>query len=294
MTKKNANKIAARARQEAQGGHYQHHLRHKGGAGGTSDRTAQVLVFDRSGQRHLGIVWFLPPGLGNRPASPTEGVIIGRIPDAIEGQSLIVEATGRVRHIMEKRNAGDGAFLVRFSEPDSFATLHVIYASPNVGPYGMPTTYERYKVIPDRKQPPAGVFSLGILPLTEGATVKGVCVFGQPAWGELFALLDAAHPGIERRVAIEGAEGSVDARDRADANAARRGDQRYMTVYCDHETPMRAGAGGTFQVIELQEGERGTDVTYLVDQGLMFHELDELRRYLVEKTGDDIELEEGS
>lgn len=56
------------------------------------------------------------------------------------------------------------------------------------------------------------------------------------------------------------------------------GDQRryYFEVQLDYETSERAGAGGMFQVI-LLEDEDGKDFTHLVDQGQHYASLDELK-----------------
>jgi hypothetical protein len=51
---------------------------------------------------------------------------------------------------------------------------------------------------------------------------------------------------------------------------------RFFSVYCDYATSTRAGAAGTFQVISLNEGD--ADVIHLVDQGVHYHGIDELRR----------------
>lgn len=56
------------------------------------------------------------------------------------------------------------------------------------------------------------------------------------------------------------------------------GDQRpyYFEVQLDYETSERAGAGGMFQVISLED-EDGKDFTHLVDQGQHYASLDELK-----------------
>jgi hypothetical protein len=256
----------------------------------------EVLAFDPSGGQFLEIVWFVPPGLPNGAIDPSEGLIMSSSQLRNGGRYLLVEPTGRARHIRAERGAGGGAYMAVFTEPDGSAALQIVYASTHLDAHGMPATFARYKVIPDPKHPTTGVYAMGVLPLTDGATVKGLRTFSLQAWRELFALLDAAHPDIRRRVGLDMTDrvASARAQGRAGATPERSGNHRFMRVYCDYETPMRAGAGGTFQVIELQEGELGQDVTHLVDQGIMFHELDELRRYLVEKTGDDVDLEEGS
>ena len=69
----------------------------------------------------------------------------------------------------------------------------------------------------------------------------------------------------------------------ADVQALRKalsagGDQRhyYFEVHLDYETSERAGAGGMFQVISLED-EDGKDFTHLVDQGQHYASLDELK-----------------
>lgn len=51
----------------------------------------------------------------------------------------------------------------------------------------------------------------------------------------------------------------------------------YYQVQLDYETSERAGAGGMFQVI-LVEDEDGKDFTHLVDQGMHYASLDELKK----------------
>jgi type I restriction enzyme, S subunit len=70
-------------------------------------------------------------------------------------------------------------------------------------------------------------------------------------------------------------------------------ESRSFSVVCDYETSARAGAAGTFQVIELMEA--GRDVTHLVDQGFHFVNLERLRLTLAKKLQlppEDIEIEE--
>ena len=54
----------------------------------------------------------------------------------------------------------------------------------------------------------------------------------------------------------------------------------HITAQLDHETGEGAGAGGTFQVINLEDDE-GNDLTALVDQGAHFHNIDELKQAIV-------------
>jgi len=49
----------------------------------------------------------------------------------------------------------------------------------------------------------------------------------------------------------------------------------------DRETAERAGAGGTFQVTHLEDDE-GNDLTYLVEQGRHFRDMDELRTAILQ------------
>jgi hypothetical protein len=48
----------------------------------------------------------------------------------------------------------------------------------------------------------------------------------------------------------------------------------------DRETGESAGAGGTFQVVGLEDDE-ANDLTALVDQGVHFHSIDELKQAIV-------------
>jgi len=166
----------------------------------------EVLVFDPGGRQFHGIVWFVPPGLPNGAIDPSEGLIMGGIPALKAGPYLLVEATGRVRHIRAERSAGGGAFMAVFTEPDSSAALQIAYASSDADAHGMPTTFARYKIIPDRNHFVAGVYAMGIMPLTDGATVKGLRTFGSQAWRELFALLHNAHPDLAQQVFLEGGQ----------------------------------------------------------------------------------------
>ncbi len=126
ITRKNAKKDAARARQAEHGGRYQHHLRQAHGAAGRSDRAIEVLVFDPRGRQYLGIVWFVPPGLPNGAIDPTEGLIMGGIPSLVEGPYVLFEPTGRARHVRAERSAGGGAFMVVLRDPDTFAVMQVV------------------------------------------------------------------------------------------------------------------------------------------------------------------------
>lgn len=72
---------------------------------------------------------------------------------------------------------------------------------------------------------------------------------------------------------------------------------RYVRVYCDYEVSNRAGAYGTWQVEALEEEVNGAteDVTRLVDHGIHFHDISELKRYLEREHPEfEFELEEGS
>jgi hypothetical protein len=46
----------------------------------------------------------------------------------------------------------------------------------------------------------------------------------------------------------------------------------HITAQLDRETSERAGAGGTFQVVKLEDDE-GNNLTSWVDQGTHFHDL---------------------
>jgi hypothetical protein len=65
---------------------------------------------------------------------------------------------------------------------------------------------------------------------------------------------------------------------------------REFNVYVDRETSTRAGAGGTFQIIELVEAR--LDVTHLVDQGIHFTEVAEVERHLSSKLGETVSVTE--
>ncbi|MFN3985812.1 MAG: restriction endonuclease subunit S [Rhodocyclaceae bacterium] len=87
----------------------------------------------------------------------------------------------------------------------------------------------------------------------------------------------------------------------ADVQALRKAlsagnDQRhyYFEVHLDYETSERAGAGGMFQVISLED-EDGKDFTDLVDQGQHYASLDELKEDIasaLKVEAGQIELEE--
>jgi hypothetical protein len=54
----------------------------------------------------------------------------------------------------------------------------------------------------------------------------------------------------------------------------------HIMATLDRETSEGAGAGGTFQVVSLEDDE-GNDLTALVDQGKHFHSIDELKQAVV-------------
>ena len=238
MTKKNAKKKAARARQELHGGKYQSHLRHEGGADGRSRRAIEVLLFDSDGRNFVDIVTFVPPGLPNGAPDPSEGLLMGSSPTLKPGPYLLVEPTGRARHIVADRSAGGGAYMVRFRAPDSFVALQIIYASKEFDEAGMPKDFARYKVMLDRKRPTSGIYAMGILPLTSGARRQGVHAFGWQAWRELLALLDADHSELSRRIVADvpeagaNAHGEPSAGDntRATNGRAKRGGMRPLAL----------------------------------------------------------------
>jgi type I restriction enzyme S subunit len=99
--------------------------------------------------------------------------------------------------------------------------------------------------------------------------------------------LRCLHCGKEQRAGSKGWKKVNDWQFRCD-NCDSRG-VRYFQVYCDYETPERAGAGGMFQVIELTED--GEDVTDLVDQGILFIDLNHLRRHLQGRLGPEVEVD---
>jgi type I restriction enzyme S subunit len=68
----------------------------------------------------------------------------------------------------------------------------------------------------------------------------------------------------------------------------------HFSVHLDYETSERSGAGGMFQVISLTDAE-DNDRTNLIDQGIHFHNLDELAAAIAKKLGKtpaEIELDE--
>lgn len=70
---------------------------------------------------------------------------------------------------------------------------------------------------------------------------------------------------------------------------------RAFRVHGDRETPAHTGAEGMVQVIALLEAaddEVTRDVTHLVDQGVLFGDLEDLRAHLARVTGDEVEIEE--
>lgn len=71
----------------------------------------------------------------------------------------------------------------------------------------------------------------------------------------------------------------------------------HYEAHLDWETGKHAGAGGTFQIIELKEvnDSKSTDRTDLVDQGKHYHNLDQLSKDIALATGisaDEIAVEE--
>jgi hypothetical protein len=108
---------------------------------------------------------------------------------------------------------------------------------------------------------------------------------------EALQIVRAVSPGISGSSAPSESTLQEIAR-RVVGRTPRRGRRfRAFNVVCDYETSARAGAAGTFQVIELQED--GQDVTHLVDQGIHFSDIEELQLYLQTATGgDDVHVEE--
>ena len=219
-------KKLVRARMEKTGESWSTAARHVRAQAPTTTPTAggaiEVLVFDPSGRQFLELVWFVPPGLRNGPSDPTEGLIMSSPRLRNGGRYLLVEPTGLVRHVLAERGAGGGAYMTVFTEPDTFAAVQMAYASADLDANGMPSTFARYKVVPDRSPPP-GRYRMGILPVTDAATVKGLHTFGLLVWRELFAMLDTAHPGLARHVALDGAQDDAfDIEEHAAANSAVR------------------------------------------------------------------------
>lgn len=72
------------------------------------------------------------------------------------------------------------------------------------------------------------------------------------------------------------------------------GEERHLFAYLDREVPAHAGAEGMFQVETLEEEVDGNrvDRTYIVDQGILFSDLDELKRYASRVTGHRIRITE--
>ncbi len=67
----------------------------------------------------------------------------------------------------------------------------------------------------------------------------------------------------------------------------------YLKVYKDYETSERAGAGGMFQIISVEDLEEN-DLTNQVDVGIHFHDNENLKNYLADifnVPADEIDLE---
>ena len=54
----------------------------------------------------------------------------------------------------------------------------------------------------------------------------------------------------------------------------------HITAQLDRETSERAGVGGTFQVVKLEDDE-GNNLTSWVDQSTHFHDLEEVKQAIV-------------
>jgi hypothetical protein len=54
----------------------------------------------------------------------------------------------------------------------------------------------------------------------------------------------------------------------------------HITARLDRETSEGAGAGGTFQIVKLEDDE-GNNLTSWVDQGTHFHDLKEVKQAIV-------------
>jgi type I restriction enzyme S subunit len=62
------------------------------------------------------------------------------------------------------------------------------------------------------------------------------------------------------------------------------GNTLYFEVELDYETSSNAGADGMFQVISLTDSS-GKDTTHLIDQGMHYESLDDLRSDIADKLG---------
>ena len=56
----------------------------------------------------------------------------------------------------------------------------------------------------------------------------------------------------------------------------------HITAQLDRKAGERVGAGGTFQVVRLEDDE-GNNLTSWVDQGTHFHDLEELKQAIVKR-----------
>jgi hypothetical protein len=64
-----------------------------------------------------------------------------------------------------------------------------------------------------------------------------------------------------------------------------------ISAHFDRKKSEGAGAAGTFQVVSLKSDE-DNDLTYLVDQGVHFHNLDELREAILRGITDRLTVQE--
>jgi type I restriction enzyme S subunit len=64
-----------------------------------------------------------------------------------------------------------------------------------------------------------------------------------------------------------------------------------ITATLDWETSQGAGAGGTFQVVQL-ENDDGFDFTFLIDKGHHFANVDELRQAILRAIADRLTVDE--
>jgi hypothetical protein len=68
------------------------------------------------------------------------------------------------------------------------------------------------------------------------------------------------------------------------------GDALAIKAVVDRETSERVGAGGTFQVVGLEDDE-GNDLTHLVDIVTLFHSVDKVRRAILATISERLQVE---
>ncbi len=167
--------------------------------------SSEVIVFDRTGRRMLGIAHYVPTGLPNGPSNPREALVMGNPDLALRDgdQYILVEVTGRARVVVVERGDG-GAKLVRPGEA-RFTSIRVIYASDDRDEHGMPRTYANYRVIPARTQPRPDTCTFTVVPFTDEAMeiiTPAHTFYALRGWGGLFEWLGSQHPHLTRLVSI--------------------------------------------------------------------------------------------